>query len=219
MNGSSIKLPEWLPESLKEDPKKAGILGVLLLVLLLLVLRYWLWGSSPAVAQASSGVKSVLNRQTGSSSIATKTSSDKSIVGSGQLRQWLEKPVNSVSRNLFVIQTEFYPLKSTQSVSSEPELGEFWEEIEKSRSLEADQKRRREILVQNLQREAAKLRLQSTVMGPEPQAIIGGSLVKEGDVVASDRPGTGVQFRVLAIEARRVILEREGIKLELRMQK
>lgn len=219
MNGSSVKFPEWVPESFKEDPKKAGILGVLLLVLVVLVLRYWLWGGTPAAVQAGSGVKPVLNRPAASSAITAKVSSGSSFNGSRTLRQWLEKPVNSVSRNLFLIQTEFYPSKTSQSISSEPESGEFWEEVEKLRSVEADQRRRREILVQNLQREAAKLRLQSTVMGPEPQAIIGGSLVKEGDVVASDRPGVGVQFRVLTIEARRVIIEREGIKLEIRMQK
>jgi hypothetical protein len=114
---------------------------------------------------------------------------------------------------------EFYPSKSMQSAPAESETGQFWKEIEKSQSVEADQKKRREILVENLQREAAKLRLQSTVMGPEPQAIIGGSLVKEGDVVASGGLNGGLQFRVLGIEARRVIIEREGIRLELRMSK
>ncbi|GIW76217.1 MAG: hypothetical protein KatS3mg104_1280 [Phycisphaerae bacterium] len=218
MNRSSVQLPEWLPESLRDDPRKTGILGVLLLVLLVVLLRYWLWGGGPTSVQASSGIKPKLNQQTGSSS-TIRTNAIRSATAPNKLRQWLETPVNSVSRNLFVIQTEFYPTKTAKSVSSEPESGEFWEEVEKLRSFEADQKRRQDILIQNLQREAAKLRLQSTVMGPEPQAIIGGSLVKKGDVVASDRPGVGVQFRVLAIEARRVILEREGIKLELRMQK
>lgn len=215
MNLSKTQLPSWMPESLRDDPKKAGILGVLLLVLVVLVIRYLVMGG-PTPAQASIPKTS------------TKKSSQKAVVGavervdnesSATVKTWLDAPVSSVSRNLFAIRQEFYPSQSSKLAVAEPDSGGFWEEIAKSRSKEVDQKRRRDILVENLQREAAKLHLQSTVMGPEPQAIIGGSLVKEGDVVASDGPSAGVQFRVLVIEARRVIIEREGIKLELRMQK
>jgi hypothetical protein len=47
-------------------------------------------------------------------------------------------------------------------------------------------------------------------MGASPKAVIDGGLVGEGDVVAS--------FRVLRIEPRRIIVEREGIKLEIQMK-
>lgn len=216
MNGTGTQLPAWLPESLRDDPKKAGILGALLLVLAVLVLRYLLMGG-PTPAQASVG--KTPTKKTSSSKLSAVNPDRTSTEPSAALKKWLDAPVSSVSRNLFTIRQEYYPSRSSQVAAAEPESGGFWEEIEKSRSQQADQKRRRDILVENLQREAAKLRLQSTVMGPEPQAIIGGSLVKEGDVVASDGPSSGVQFRVLSIEARRVIIEREGIKLELRMQK
>jgi hypothetical protein len=46
-------------------------------------------------------------------------------------------------------------------------------------------------------------------MGPNPRAVINGELVGEGDVVA--------EFRVLKIEARRIVIEREGIRLEITM--
>ena len=87
----------------------------------------------------------------------------------------------------------------------------------KSLPTQADQKEQRltpaEILRQQagqLQAEAFRLQLQSTVMGAKPKAVIDGALVGEGDVVA--------QFRVLKIEARRIIVEREGIKLEIQMK-
>ena len=217
MNANGAQLPAWLPESLRDDPKKAGILGVLLLVLAILVLRYLLMGG-PAPAQASAS-KVTTTKKVSNTNTSSANPERASLEPSVALRKWLDAPVSSVSRNLFTIRQEYYPSQSSQVAVADPESGGFWEEIEKSKSKQADQKRRREILVENLQREAAKLRLQSTVMGPEPQAIIGGSLVKEGDVVASDGPSAGVQFRVLSIEARRVIIEREGIKLELRMQK
>ena len=54
------------------------------------------------------------------------------------------------------------------------------------------------------------MKLQSTMMGPQPKALVNGELVGEGDVVAA--------FRVLKIEARRIIVEREGIRLEIQMK-
>ena len=65
------------------------------------------------------------------------------------------------------------------------------------------------MLIANLRQQALQLKLQSTVMGPTPRAAINGELLGEGDVIAS--------FRILKIEARRIIVEREGIKLEITM--
>jgi hypothetical protein len=73
----------------------------------------------------------------------------------------------------------------------------------------ADQKKEHEVLVENLRLQAAQLKVQSTVMGASPRALINGELVGVGGVVAS--------FRVAKIEARKIVVEREGIKLELRL--
>ena len=56
-------------------------------------------------------------------------------------------------------------------------------------------------------RDASKLQLQTIVMGASPRAVIDGEMVGIGSVVAG--------FRVSKIEARRIIVEREGIKLEI----
>ncbi len=216
MNVNNGNLPAWLPESLREDPKKAGILGALVLVLAVLVIRYALTGGGPAVAQGAASAAKKQDKQK-TSSTASAAGTPNVMQASAAAKDWLKEPITSVSRNLFVIRPEYYPSQSSKVAQREEKITGFWEAVEKSQSQEADQKKRREILVENLQFEAAKLQLQSTVMGPEPQAIIGGSLVKEGDVVASDGPRKGVQFRVLKVEARRVIIEREGIRLELRM--
>jgi hypothetical protein len=83
----------------------------------------------------------------------------------------------------------------------------FWDELAKSMTSHADVKKERQILVENLARQASQLRLQSTIMSASPKAVIDGGLVGEGDVVAS--------FRVLRIEPRRITVEREGIKLAI----
>ena len=62
------------------------------------------------------------------------------------------------------------------------------------------------------------MRLQSTVMGATPKAVIDGEMVSEGDVVACGTGETRTTFRVLKIEPRRIIVEREGIKLEIQMK-
>jgi hypothetical protein len=84
----------------------------------------------------------------------------------------------------------------------------FWDQLQKSMTARADQKKEKEVLVENLRLQAAQLKVQSTVMGASPKALVNGELVGEGEVVAS--------FRVLKIEARRIVVEREGIKLEVR---
>jgi len=142
------------------------------------------------------------------------------LVASIPTRQWLIGPVSPLERNLFALKTEYFPRSALANTSANTPVApdNFWNTIQKSRDEAADDRRRRATLVDNLQREAAKLHLQSTVMGPAPQAIIGGSLVNEGDVVASSGDASSIPFRVLKIEARRVVVEREGIKLELRMK-
>ncbi|HEX8340160.1 MAG TPA: hypothetical protein VF624_04560 [Tepidisphaeraceae bacterium] len=211
MNFSTENLPAWVPESLRSDPKKVAVLGALLLFLAVMVGRYLL-KSGPSAAQAAPAAKPAIKKPADKPDAAPQMSSSST-------RTWLKTPITSVGRNLFTIRPELFPSINTVEVVSAPVVPGFWETVEKSRSDQADQKKRRDVLVDNLQREAAKLRLQSTVMGPEPQAIIGGTLVKEGSVVASDGPGStgGVQFRVLVIEARRVVVERQGIRLEIRM--
>ena len=86
----------------------------------------------------------------------------------------------------------------------------FWARLEKSLALQADQRDKRENQQANYIKAAAQLKLQSTIMGPQPKALVNGELVGEGDVVA--------EFRVQKIEARRVIVEREGIRLEIQMK-
>lgn len=206
-------LPIWVPESIRADPKKAGVLTVLVAVLLVAGGRAMMGKSAPAAALASASVA----KPTKPVSKAVKATAAAS--ASRVDVNWLKAPIASVSRNLFAIRTENFPLVEGRSENTpKPEASGFWESVEKSRNEHADKEKRRENLIDNLKREAAKLALQSTVMGPEPQAIIGRNVVKVGDWVSGDDSGRGLAFRVQAIEPRRVILEREGIRLELRMQ-
>ena len=63
--------------------------------------------------------------------------------------------------------------------------------------------------------QARQVRLQSTLTGAVPTALVDGRMVREGDVVATGSGVSRTTFRVLKIEARRIILEREGIRSEI----
>jgi len=204
-------MPAWVPESVRQEPKKAAALGGLTLLLLVLGVRWLVGTNGPAVASASLQPPPP---------VVQKSLTPDLRVASLPTRQWLIGPVSPLERNLFALKTEYFPRSALANTSANTPVApdNFWNTIQKSRDEAADDRRRRATLVDNLQREAAKLHLQSTVMGPAPQAIIGGSLVNEGDVVASSGDASSIPFRVLKIEARRVVVEREGIKLELRMK-
>jgi hypothetical protein len=90
--------------------------------------------------------------------------------------------------------------------------------LRKSDATQADQNSEQQHRLQNLRQQAAGLRLQSTVMGVTPKALVNGELLGEGEVVVCGSGKTRIAFRVLRIEARRIIVEREGIKLEIPMK-
>jgi len=125
--------------------------------------------------------------------------------------EWSRQPIPSaLSRNLFVVNYEYFPQDGTKPVIVHVSHGDgFWDQVAKSMAFRADQKEARDALRENIRQQAEKLNLQSTLMTAPPKALVNGELVGEGDVVAS--------FRVLRIEAQRIVIEREGIMLEKRL--
>ena len=127
------------------------------------------------------------------------------------LVEWLSAPVVPVGRNLFAL-SDPDPSAVSETQSSEA----------KSRPIQVDAQEQRQGFRDEPPRQAiGQIRLQSTMMGPVPRALVNGRTVREGDVVttvgAAGESG-GTDFRVLRIEARRVIFEREGIKLEVPLE-
>ncbi|HEV7300387.1 MAG TPA: hypothetical protein VGN72_13555 [Tepidisphaeraceae bacterium] len=172
--------------------------------------RFAFTGSAaPAAATASLSRPMTVLEPQATRMLARRPLSDQA---SPAVQEWVRTPIAPVGRNLFAIKLDYFPQDGTKvdQTLRAPQGNGFWDKLAKSMASRADQRRERQILVENLQLQAMQLRLQSTVMGPSPGALVNGSLVREGDVVAS--------FRVLKIEARRIVVEREGIKLEIPMQ-
>jgi hypothetical protein len=202
-------LIDRLVKQAKADPKKAGVLAVLVVVMGVMWARLGSGGSG-GVARATAAP--ALSGFTAASAAADNRAAA-ARVNSAQasLDEFAKRQIVDVSRNLFVVNYDFFPQDGTRPAPAAPRLpagAGFWDQVEKSIAVRADHKRDRAILIRNLIIEAEKLKVQSTVMGASPKAIVNGEMVGVGDVVAL--------FRVSKIEARRVVVEREGIKLELR---
>jgi hypothetical protein len=189
----------------KADPKKASVLGVLLVVMVVMWFR--LFGGSSAGPAAAAATVSGARASFGTVGELPRSNNRPGSLQSFQ--EWAAAPVAPLSRNLFAINYDFFPQDGSKPQPLRTFHGNgFWDQVAKSMTVRADQKREREVLLENLRLQAAQLKVQSTVMSATPKALINGELVGVGDVVAS--------FRVSKIEPRRIVVEREGIKLELR---
>lgn len=203
-----------LRQAVREDPKKAGFLGALVLVMLLLWGRVALTGKnapSPAAAEVNAAATGSPAARAADNPVRPGFSEH-----AERLSEWTREPVKPMRRNLFAVNLTYYRRDGSGGRPAEQQLG-FWEELAKSREAKTDQKKARQILVENLQLQASQIRLQSTMMGANPQAMVNGTLVGVGDVVAVETAEARTTFRVLKIEARGMIVEHEGIKLAISM--
>ena len=190
----------------RAEPRRAAALAALLVVMALLWFRV-LGGASAGPSAASAQPSDLApfgspHNPTGPTARVTAMHE--------ALKEWASRPVAPLNRNLFAINYDFFPQDGNRTPALRAPQGDgFWDRLAKSMTARADARKEQEVLRENLRLQAAQLKIQTIVMGAEPKAVINGELVGEGDVVAS--------FRVSKIEARRVVVEREGIKLALRL--
>jgi len=191
--------PLW--RRLRAEPKKMTALGVLVLVMAVLWGRALLTGKSqPAAALASPAMAA---GKTDPSTVASSLSP-----AAQALQELMRNNASLLHRNLFLVKLDYFASEKSSVAPAANATDGFWDELAKSLAAKADQEKARRILADNLQAQAAKLDLQSTYMNNGARkAMVNGTLVGEGDSIGG--------FRVIKIEAKRIIVEREGIKLEI----
>jgi hypothetical protein len=205
-----------LLRAIRDDPKKAGILTLLVAILVVLQVRLQMSRTDSTSRATASLAPSPHNA--GSNGAAGTGSAGRPTDAAGALRAWMNAPPTPIGRNLFAINLERFPQDANRVSSATTGNVGFWDELAKSMSSRADVRKERQILMENLAQQASQLRLQTIMMSASPKAVIDGDLVGEGDVVACGTGETRTVFRVLKIEPRRIIVEREGIKLEIQMK-
>jgi hypothetical protein len=209
----------WLKETqskiasvAQRDPKKTLALAVL--SVLLLGLGWKQFGGRPGTT-----AKAAVTSDQSTPVLSGTTVSQGPAASEQPVARWLTEPIKTLDRNLFQFQAEFYPRASDASTGSARllENDSFWDELAKSMSAQADFRKQKQIRVDNLQAAASQLRVQSTIMGTVPRAMVDGRMVKLGGTIDADAGGSGITFKVVRIEARRIVIERDGILIELPM--
>lgn len=199
------KIRTKIREMIRCEPRNAAILGVLLLVAMVLIARSAAGTRQKVVAATGAAIESVISSRKDK---ADEKAQPAQLPGRGALREWMTRPISNPDRNLFAVRLQYFAKEGQQGIFQTETPG-FWDEVEKSMSSQADQRQQRSILVENLRKEAGALKLQTTLMGEHPKAMINGQLVEPGGTVAG--------FSVVQIGARRVELERDGVRLEIQM--
>jgi len=100
-----------------------------------------------------------------------------------------------LQRDLFELSPKYFPIEVEES-----------KQPVKSTQTDADNPN---ALAAAIRQKAMQLRLQTTILGNDPKALIDGQLLKPGDRIKG--------FRVLDVTRRTVILEMNGIEIELEM--
>jgi hypothetical protein len=199
------KTESWLAEfqtSLKNNPRSAAILLALTAVLAFLVVRQFMGGHSPGFAEArpaAAASYAVAPQPQPQADHSTRQSPS-----GATLADWARQPTDKTSRNLFAVSLDDYPIDPAHAQSAS--------ESAKSDSAQADQMKERQILVENLRAQAAKMTLEGVVLGASPKAWVDGLLVGIGQPIGD----TG--FRVVKIEARRIFVQRDDVQIELAMK-
>jgi hypothetical protein len=194
---------------LGRQPKKAAGLGALIIIMALMWARAMSGGPSPAVARAN-----VIHKSGGatadSQGFTPRPRAESSLLA---LRLFCRRNVLPLSRNLFCVNTDVFPGDAVKTLEA-PAGDGFWDSIAKSMRAKAEEKDRRRKVVEQACLEAAQLKLQSTIMGSSPKAMIDGRLVGLNDLVGG---GKGVApFKVVRIGARGIVVERDSVRLEIK---
>jgi len=192
---TSPKLKDRLLAEVRRDPKKASIMGVLALVLLIIGVREIARRSgSAATARASDGAGTTSLRRTASAVQAPGLPK-----GLGP-RADSSAPVQkaTVDRDIFTPNVAYFPVEDKSKPATVVSAAQAVDPTAKAEAAKLQ-----------VQAQAKALSLQSTVVGAVPTAIINGRVLRVGDWVSD--------FQIVQINSRSCQLEKSGIRVMLEM--
>ena len=185
----------------KAEPKKAAALALLVAVLLAMWVKIFLFGDPRTVTAGPLGGDKV---KVGTPDTLRQQLSP----ASRSLLEWTKKPITGTRRNLFAIKLDYFPVDGSRPIFSGDDADGFWDQLAKSLAAKADQEKARGILRDNVRAKASRLDLQSTgTFNGTPKAMVNGTIVQEGDTIEG--------FLIVRIETKRIVVEMEGIQVEV----
>ncbi|HEV8377535.1 MAG TPA: hypothetical protein VGP99_01700 [Tepidisphaeraceae bacterium] len=185
----------------KAEPKKAAALALLVAVLVAMWAKIFLFSDPRPVSAGASGGEKV-------KAVTPYTLNQQLSPASRSLLEWTKKPITGTKRNLFAIKLDYFPVDGSRPMFSGDDADGFWDQLAKSLAAKADQEKAKGILRDNVVMRASRLDLQSTgSFNGIPKAMVNGTIVQEGDMIEG--------FRVVMIEAKRIVVELEGIQVQV----
>src|SRR5258705_6606730 len=185
----------------KSEPKKAAALVLLAALLVGMWAKIFLFGDPRPTAAGSGGAAKIKVER-------TDTFRQQLSPASRSLLEWTRKPITGTKRNLFSIKLDYFPVDGSRPMFSGDDTDGFWDQLAKSLAAKADQEKAKGILRDNVVMRASRLDLQSTgLFNGFPKAMVNGTIVQEGDTIEG--------FRIVQIEAKRIVVELEGIQVQV----
>ena len=187
------------------DKRKAGVLAALLLTALGLWARAALLGGKPASAGAATPAAKA-------ASSAREKQSDGAKSGEFEIAPMvILPPRQAITRDLFIPTPEFgaQPLQTDQTDGSGPKSTRGTDD-----NLPVSPELQRQELERAVREEASRLHLSSTMVGPNPVAVIQ-SEGKNGSRSVLRIGESIFGFELVEVTARDVVLVKNGIRVEL----
>jgi hypothetical protein len=195
------RFPESLIRHIKAEPRKAAALALLVVVLGGMWAKIFLFGDTVPTPASARGVDGLRGRTPDSNRTSTSPAMQ-------ALLDWTKKPITGTDRNLFAIKMDYFPVDGSRPIITGDDGDGFWDQLAKSLAAKADQEKVKGILLANIALQASRLDLQGTMMrNGKPTAMVNGTFVQEGDTIEG--------FRILRIEAKRIVVEKEGVKVQV----
>ena len=192
---------EGMLRQVKSEPKKAVALVVLMALLVGMWAKIFLF-TEPRHASGGTGGGANIKVPT-PDTLRTQLSP-----ASRSLLEWTRKPITGTKRNLFSIKLDYFPVDGSRPMFTGDDADGFWDQLAKSLAAKADQEKARGILRDNVRAKASRLDLQSTgTFNGIPKAMVNGTIVQEGDTIEG--------FLIVRIETKRIVVEMEGIQVEV----
>jgi hypothetical protein len=214
-------------EQIRADRRKSAVLGVLTVVMIGLYVRWWL--SAPADAQAgapaaaaaspiaaptlSSGPASATPQSSDGAGAkaappASTTESLSPAISIASHARLLERDLFDTDWDAFAPTAESLANASRRATgaSAAESLAGLWQSLV---SRMAEQQRRQEEMEESLRTETAQLKLQGTLLNPQPKAYLNGQWVAAGAIIGG--------FEVVRISAGEVELRKSGRMVRLTM--
>ena len=223
---SANKLLHKLSREVKRNPKRAGVLGLLVVVALWfwapLILGWIIPEPDPATTQTIADDGTTTPDRSKDEAATTKVKTDdntntqKGAKDWKQLVEWIESDALTVATTgLATLRDPFTPVKQ-EATSAQAQLSAKAEELQKKLQQSPD-----------ITPQSVGLTLSSTIVGPHVRvALLNGRTYKQGQLIKvgtnEDKTGDGktsIEFKLLDIQPEQVTLERSNKKYTLTITK